>query len=311
MPREFSVIQKRKWLEAFEGGKTPAQIAEDSECDVRTVRKGIEDARWEHETNLRRGELIREALTKHNESLIDTIKELLPALMPLPINQRVPWKDVMAIDLIEIPGGRVEYETSPHPAVKGVRLDIEEKPEWELLDEHLRPADPLKKTLSSWKKAVDSHIEARISFKRKLATLLKQETGLRMLEKSSVQLADKGSEAPFIDPYAVDVLAQMLLNHLIHSRDMAAIADSITVTNDTEVRYDNGSLLAYTPDTATECKTNIVHVMSLPDISQDEDLADTYRTMEEAADRAKRAAQELLLLGLVPGRCRICRRLGM
>jgi hypothetical protein len=223
----------------------------------------------------------------------------------------VPWKNVPAIDLIEIPGGKVEYETSPRPAVKGVRLDIEEKPEWELLDEHLRPADPLKKALSSWKKALASYIEARISFKRKIAALLKQETGLRMLEKSSVQLADMGSEAPFIDPYAVDVLGQMLLDYLIHSRDMAALADNITVTNDTEVRYDNGSLLAYTPDTAAECKTNIVRVMSLPDISQDEDLVKTYQTMEEAANKAKRAAQELLLLGLVPGRCRICRRLGM
>lgn len=311
MPREFSIVQKRKWLEAFEDGKTPAQIAEDSECDIRTVRKGIEDARWERETNLRRGELIREALTKHNDSLIDTIKELLPILIPLPINQRVPWRDVSAIESIEIPGGKVEYETSPHPAVKGVRLDIEEKPEWELLDEHLRLADPLKKALSSWEKATASHIEVRISFKRKLAALLKQETGLRILEKSSVQLADVGSEAPFIAPYAVDVLAQVLLDHIIYSRDMASLADNITVTNDAEVRYDNGPLLAYTPDTAVECKTNIVHVMSLPDISYDEDLADTYRTLEEAASRAKRAAQELLLLGLVPGRCRICRRLGM
>jgi hypothetical protein len=311
MPREFSIVQKRKWLEAFEDGKTPAQIAEDSECDIRTVRKGIEDARWERETNLRRGELIREALTKHNESLIDTIKELLPILIPLPINQRLPWKDISRIYLIEIPGGKVEYKTSPRPDVRGVRLDIEERPEWELLDEHLRPADPLKKALSSWKKAAASHIEARISFERKLASLLKQETGLRMLEKSSVQLANIGSEAPFIDPYAVDVLAQMLLDHIIHSRDMAALADNITVTNDTEVRYDNAPLLAYASDAGAECKTNIIRVIRLPEISQDKDLADTYRIMEEAASRAKRAAQELLLLGLVPGRCRICRRLGM
>jgi hypothetical protein len=92
---------------------------------------------------------------------------------------------------------------------------------------------------------------------------------------------------------------------------MAALAENITVTNDTEVRYGNAPLLAYAPDAAAECKTNIIRVLRLPEISQDKDLADTYRIMEEAASRAKRSAQELLLLGLVPGRCRICRRLGM
>jgi hypothetical protein len=311
MPREFSIVQKRKWLEAFEKGETPRKIADDGECDVRTVRKGIEEALWERETNLRRGELIREALTNHNVSLINLLKGLMPSLIPLPVNQHVPWKDVSPSNSIDTPGGKVEYVASPYTAVKEIKLDIEEKPEWELLDEHLHSTDPLKKSLNTWKKSIASHIEARINFKRNLATALTRETGLRMLEKPSSELKDLKGELPFIDPFAVDVLTQELLSHLISSRDIDDFSETITITDQGEVRYSNAPLLAYTPHHTDECKASILRVMRQQDISQDTSLINTYRTMEEATGKARRAVQELLLLGLIPGRCRICRRLGL
>jgi hypothetical protein len=311
MPREFPIALKRKWLEANERGDNPRKIAENFGCDVRTVRKGIEEARWERETNLKRGELIREALTNHNKSLINLIGELMPYLIPLPVNQPIPWKDVPSVSLIDIPGGKVEYVTSPHPAVKEIKLDIEERPEWELLNEHLHSADPLRKYFKSWKKSVASHIEARINFKRNLAAALVRETGLRILEKSSIEMKDLKSEAPFIDPFAVDALTQELLSRLIHSQDIVDYIETITIINDAEIRYDNTSLLAYAPQNAKGCKTSILRVMQQPDISQDTGLINTNRAMEEATGKVKKAAQELLLLGLIPGRCRICRRLGM
>jgi hypothetical protein len=213
--------------------------------------------------------------------------------------------------MVEIPGGKIEFETSPFLTTKGIKLEIERKLEWELLNEHLRSTDPLKKTFSSWKKSLASHIQARIDFKRKLAAALIRETGLKILERPSVELKDINSEAPFIDPYAVDVLTQELLSRLINPHEAIDFPDIITIADDGRIRYSNAPLMAYTPQYPDKCKAGILRVIYQRDISHDMGLIDTYRTMEEATGKAKRAVQELLLLGLVPGRCRICRRLGM
>jgi hypothetical protein len=45
MPKKFSVTDKNKWLEEYENGKPEASIASGSSCDLRTVRRGIEEAR--------------------------------------------------------------------------------------------------------------------------------------------------------------------------------------------------------------------------------------------------------------------------
>jgi hypothetical protein len=169
----------------------------------------------------------------------------------------------------------------------------------------------LKKSFNSWKKSVASHVQARIDFKRKLVAALIHETSLKILERPPAELKDMNGEAPFIDPYAVDVLAQETLSHVINPPEASDFSDIITVADDGKIRYSNAPLLAYAPKNFDECKASIIRVMHQSDISRDIGLINTYQAMEEAVGKAKRAVQELLLLGLIPGRCRICRRLGM
>ena len=44
MPRKFDDARKKEWLELYEQGKTEKWIAHRSKCDVRTVKKAINDA---------------------------------------------------------------------------------------------------------------------------------------------------------------------------------------------------------------------------------------------------------------------------
>ena len=40
-------------------------------------------------------------------------------------------------------------------------------------------------------------------------------------------------------------------------------------------------------------------------------VVDTYKTLEEITTRARQVVEQIKLLGLIPGQCEICRRLGM
>jgi len=40
-------------------------------------------------------------------------------------------------------------------------------------------------------------------------------------------------------------------------------------------------------------------------------MVETYRALEQITTKARQVVEDIRLLGLVPGQCEICRRLGM
>ncbi len=93
MPRKFTDTDKRMWLELYESGKTEKWIArERAKCDPRTVKRGIEEARRKQDARGARADLIKEALRKHQDSLLEELDEILDGLT-LPTKEFViiPW----------------------------------------------------------------------------------------------------------------------------------------------------------------------------------------------------------------------------
>jgi hypothetical protein len=78
------------------------------------------------------------------------------------------------------------------------------------------------------------------------------------------------------------------------------------------VRYGVGMVLAEAPGEEEECKANIL--VSLKEVLESAEAAKVKKTdadLVEATVKAKRAVEEVLLLELVTGECRVCRRLGV
>ena len=91
MPRKFLDTDKRKWLNLYESGKTEIWIArERAKCDPRTVKRGIEEARRKQDARVARAELIKDALRKHQDSLLEELDKILAALT-------VPSEDFVAL----------------------------------------------------------------------------------------------------------------------------------------------------------------------------------------------------------------------
>ena len=304
MPRKISIIKKREWLQAYEEGKSEASIAREEHCDVRTLKKGIQEARLERDATLARADLIKEALRSHNESLLELIREILTVVKPPGSNQAIPWKREDLPSLIRIEGGSVQYESWPEPKVMGVTLDAEDKMEWGLLEEHLK-LDRSWHLLGLWKKALATHLEARIAMKRKLANLLQ--------EKTEYQLVDPPISGPFLYSSSVDFLFQKVTQRLLQLADTSDLNNNIIAdTGKGDVRYGTSTILTHALGKEEACRQHILEALDeLLSSNEAKSVIDTYLVVEDLTTKARRATEEIRMLRLVPGQCRICRRLGM
>ena len=303
MSRKISMVTKKQWLKEYDEGKSQIDIATKHKRDVRTIKKGIEEARRERDITSARADLLKEALRKHNADLMSLLEQLAIVLQPIPASQAIPWRELDAGSLT-FPGGKVQYETWPDARVRNVTLDIEAEAQWQLLLEHLKH-DPLSRALNAWKKTLSSHIEARVNLKQELAELLKSKTGYQLESEPA------GDRCLIFS--AVDHLFHYLLMGLPHPVDVDGMVNNIAADSDAgQVKYGEGTTLAFAPGEEEDCRDNIID--ALKELSTKEAMGTvitTYEMHRTSSDKASKAVDEIRMMGLVPGQCRICRRLGM
>jgi len=303
MPRKFSITKKREWLEAYERGTPEAAIAGTDRCDVRTIKKGINEARRERDVSLARADLLKEALHKHNADLMSLLNQLANVLQSIPVPEAIPWGE-SDVGSLTFPGGKAQYETWPEIKVWNVTLDIEAEARWQLLLEHLK-RDPLSKALSTWKKTFSSHIEAQMNLKQGLAELLESKTGY--------QLENKPAGDHYLFSSAVDSLFSYFIRmDLPHPVDIAMVNNIVANGNTGKVKYGQGTTLALAPGKEEDCKNDIIDALKELSTKEAIDTAITaYKIHRTSSDKASKAVEEIRMMGLVPGQCRICRRLGI
>ena len=299
MPKSFSSVNKKKWLELYEAGKSELAIAKDANCDVRTVKKGVGEARRERDASIARAELVKDALGKHQKALLGIIDGLLPALTAPPASlQGERDASPASVDLV---GATATYEVD-----KGwtVVLTEENTSLWELLREHLK-RDPISGAIEKWKRTVASHIEAAMALRREIGAILEENTGLKLLEKPT--------EPSFV--YYDNTLG-LLYGEALYQRpgvrgrtewESRLVADIATGT----VRY-GGAILAEASGREEETRKNILNAFrQVQRSAKTTRVQETLREAEGSAAKARRAVEEISLLGMVPGQCRVCRRLGL
>jgi hypothetical protein len=308
MPRKaITVIEKRKWLEQYEAGKTEAAIANDTKHDIRTVKKAIEETRRERVATLAKTELLKEALHAHNETLLGMIQKIIPAIVLPPLEQIIPLETSPWLVSIPIKDGKAEYESEPMIKVVQITLDAENQPEWELLAEHLK-RDILWRALGQWKERLATQLEARILMKRRLAKLLEEKTGYK--------LADEPLEGHFIYSSYLGPVFEVVISQLLGLIDESEVDGSIIADCDRgEVRCKRRSdqpVLAEVPGAEKEFRLKIMAALGeLQKSTEAKSFISSYRATEEATAKARQVAEDIRMLRLVPGTCRLCRRLGM
>jgi hypothetical protein len=301
MPKKISPKEMRHWLELYDSGESEAAIAKAAHRDVRTVKKRIAQARRERDAYGARVELLKNALKKHQDRLLNIVKEAGSALVMPARDLWIPWKEDGPASPIGFMGATATYEAGQGWTVA---LAVQSEPEWGLVQEHLK-GDPMLASLNAWGRALAAHVEARVNLEAKCAHLLMEKTGYKLVERSD--------EPPFLYSYGtLDLIYRAALGRALGVEQAKNLEERIEVHTDNGVLWHGGIKLAEAPGEEEQCKANIL--TALREVLESQEAAKvkrSYPELAEATTKARRAVDEVLLLELVPGECRVCRRLGV
>ena len=76
MPKKLPFEKKKRWLEQYEHNETEASIARKEHRDLRTVAKGIEEARMERDLSVARASVVTKAIEAHYADLLKEAERL-------------------------------------------------------------------------------------------------------------------------------------------------------------------------------------------------------------------------------------------
>ncbi|MDD5511189.1 MAG: hypothetical protein PHI12_10320 [Dehalococcoidales bacterium] len=304
MPKKLPASEKREWLRRYEEGEAEATIAKDEHRDLNVIKRGIEEAKNERRLSLAQSEMLKDALRKHQDKLLAVMTSLLGALVIPPPDLELPRNGVNSANSIKLSGAQIDYDT-----YKGllVTLDAESGIHWELLREHLK-RDRLWKRLEEWKDATTQHTRARMGLKLHAETLLTANTGLRALDN-----IDNAPGDDYLYYPAVGLLYRIALDEAIQTPNREGFREEMLVIEKPRIKYAKGDMpLVHFSELKEGYRAGIIKafekIMSSAKVGE---VKSTYEILKEATDKARRIAEEINLLGLIPGQCRVCRRLGM
>jgi len=304
MPKMVPMSEKRQWLEDFDEGKPAAQIAKERRRALKVIKRGIEEARAERDGAAARAEIVKEALIKHQQQLMGIIDRLLDAAEIPPADLELRREKSGALAPIPLPAGRIIYTPE-----QGLIVDLsdENKTLWKLLKEHLT-RDRIWSTIKNWKEAMISHIMARIELESGIKTLIERETRYEVAESKTTD-DTKG----FVYPHAVKLFYTVHIRKALGIPDGTNPQERMIASDDGYVRHGGGgSEMAYCPSRQDDCLKALIKVYhKIPDLPEIKRVIATGSELMIVSDKLKRLLEDIRLIGLIPGRCRICSRISL
>ncbi|MCP4609056.1 MAG: hypothetical protein GY845_10135 [Planctomycetes bacterium] len=307
MPKKIADAKKEQWFDEYQNGKTEAAIARGHSVDRRTIFKAIEDVSRKREAQAARASLLYDVLRNHQNDLLYVLGEVLQNIqVPLPSIPEVAWDSkILSPSATEsaIPNNAGDNYYSNIENY----LSYETKDEWSMLKEHLKD-DPFWKALMVWRSELVAYLPAKIDLQRAVMALLEKETGCKPgYESDTLPYVFASSTATLVYNQAINIA--------LKKRDEVSLESNIKINRKNgEVRYGTArSLLGKAPvKDADKLREGILEtsrkLQTSPDLSH---FVATHKTLTESGARASQAGKEILLLGMVPGKCRVCRRLGL
>ena len=288
MSKKISIQEKRRWLDLYEQGKTEVQIAREVKRDPRTIVKGLEEASKDRRLASVEVEMLRSALFKHQDQLTGILKNIVEMLVlpPYDLKLREEGKGILAP--ITLTGALLQQISKEQMILK---IQNEDKLEWELLKEHLKQ-DKLWGYIKQWRDAILDHVWARWQFKLAIQSeFVKNVDSISPNEKDEKQF--ETAKCEFIDLF-YDVVKQRILGIRNETDVGKAIDYKMSGFNDKEV-----------------LKQKLLTIFdSLPGTKEAYRVKSTFVVLADITKSAKTQADEIMLLNMITGKCRVCRRLG-
>jgi hypothetical protein len=174
---------------------------------------------------------------------------------------------------------------------------------WELFQEHMR-RDSIWKLLSEWKNAVAAYLQASHMLNEKVVNVLREKTGLDLIET----LDKAGSK--YLYPAGANFIHEYIVNSELRISPGINFEKELK-TEEPHLNYGRERIPILTaPGEVDKYKTEVLTAVGeLRKSVVTNQIITSYRIVEDITYKASRAIEELSLLRLVPGQCRVCRRL--
>ncbi len=288
MSKKISIQEKRKWLDLYEQGRTEVQIAREVKRDPRTIVKGLEEASKERRLASTEAEMLRNALFKHQDQLTGILKNIVEMLVLPPYDLKLREEKEGILAPIPLPGALLKQVSKEQMILE---IHDENRLEWELLKEHLKQ-DKLWGYIKQWRDAILDHVWARWQFKLAIQSeFVKNVDSISPNEKDEKQF--ETAKCELIDLF-YDVVKQHILGIRNETDVEKAIDSKMSGFNDKEV-----------------LKQKLVAIFdSLPGTKEAYRVKSTFVVLADITKSAKTQADEIMLLNMITGKCRVCRRLG-
>ncbi len=302
MPKKISNVEIEQWLTDYDKGKPIHEIATDAGRDVRTVSKRIDQARKERENRVVRRELMKEALLSHNRDLSRFITGIKGSLVVPGYDLYIPDSESRLKSGIQLNGARAVFDSKQSLII---RFNGEDDLRWRLLVEHLGD-DPVMVSIPDWKRTLIAHLNARITFKEKVKESLELKTGLKVINKSGDELKEPG-----ISFFTVDLFNEVVIKPALDVPDKTNLGENIIYMTDGYILHGKaGSKLAFTPKNGPAvCDGMKAVLIDLYQCNELKKVRSTYLLIADQTKKLTEGFEELRMIGLLPGTCRVCKRI--
>jgi hypothetical protein len=304
MPKQIPMSEKREWLADFDNGKPAAVIAKEKKRALKVVKRGVDEARAERDGATAHAEIIKQALINHQKQLKGIVERLMQAAEVPPLELELRREKNGNIAPIPINSGKIL-----HTPAQGLIIELtdENTTLWKLLKEHLQ-RDRLWSTIKKWKETLSNNIKARLALKSQIKLLIEMETKLKVADKEPTDI-----KTPFIYPHTVNLFYLVNMRKALGIPDGTNTQERITASGDDYVRHgDGGSELAYCPGKQNECQEALKRAFEkVVDTQEIKMIATTNSELTSMNNKLKQRLEDIQLMGLITGRCRICSRISL
>ena len=301
--RKIYPDERRRWLRRYESGEASIpELARISGRNPRTISHQLQQAVEENERAHARTELYRQALTQHNEGLLEVVGMLrdaitFPPIEPLFLLARFPG-EAGAYTPFRLKGAEtdVHFEVLPFGTEDQMRL-------YELLHEHLPRERQLWSSLNGWFETLGALLLDAYRFGERTGNLAAERTGMNL------RAANKGGEGlnesflSWVCRLAFETRADILAPH-VQATTMAIAGN--------ELRF-GGSALAFSEERTVLEKAWVVFDDLVGDLGHADEvirMENRWNALGDLISPLRRRLGDLLLSGFVPGRCSVCKVLG-
>jgi hypothetical protein len=304
MPKKIPMSVKKEWLKDYDEGNPAAKIAKEQKKALKVIKRGIEEARAERDGAAARAEIVKEALIKHQQQLMGIIERLMDAAEVPPPDLELRREKSGALAPIPLPSSRIIYTPAQGLIVE---LSDENATLWELLKEHLT-RDRLWSAIRKWKEALIPHIRARLDLDAGIRLLVETETGFRVINDKPAD-----STTAFIFPHTVNLFYKIHMRKALGITDETNPQERMVASEDGYVRHGGGgSEMAYCPGKQEQCRKTLIKIFEeIPDLPEIKRVIATESELRNVCHKLKQHLEDIRLMGLIPGRCRICSRISL